>query len=183
MNPQSAALPAAPKMVNDVAKPVQAAPPAPAPAAPAASSPVNSGPSIVSNIPVHAPQAAAPANEDEELDKIMHDVGQELKKEEKKPEHHGLLGFLHHDPKPLVKVNNQATMVPAAAPVPAPMPMPAPAAAEVVPAAPVALPAGLPRAAATKPTAQRHIPFFVIFVVLCVTGFLIAAAIAAYRQT
>jgi hypothetical protein len=138
MNPQSATLPAAPAMAP--------APAAPAPPA-ASSQAVQTGPSMVTNIPVHAQQAApAPANDDAELDKIMQDVGHELKKEDKKPEHHGMLGFLHHDPKPLVKVNNQAANGVALSPA---VPLPAPVA---------------------------------VFVAVCVTGFLVAAAIAAFRQ-
>lgn len=178
MNPTTASMPA-PRTVNNVAAPQSSPPTAPAVQAPPDTSPVAAGPNIVSNIPVHAPQAPAPISEDTELDKIMHDVGREMKKEDKKPPKHGLLSFLHHEPKPLVKVNNQAAS-PAPA-VPQPTPLPIPAAATAAPAAAVQ-PAVTPVAAVqAKPAADRHIPFFVIFVALCITGFLIAAAIAAYR--
>ena len=170
MNPQSATMPTP-------------APMAPTPA------PVSSGPSIVTSIPVHTQQAApAPPGEDAELDQIMHDVNRELKKEDDKPVNHGLLGFLHHDPKPLVKVNNQPKQPALATPVavqsapsvalPVAVATPAPAAA-----IPQAQPQLAPQPkAVSKSKAERHIPVFVIFVALCVTGFLIAAAIAAYRQ-
>lgn len=177
--------PAAPRVVNDVVAPAapQAAPapPVPAQAAPAAETSTMPAPNIVTNIPVHAPQApVAQASEDTELDQIMHEVGQELKKEPAKPQKHGLLGFVHHEPKPLVKVNNQP-------PKPAAPPQPAVAAAplssEPAPAAVQAAVAAQPQplAAPATPKTQRHVPVFVIFVTLCVAGFLVAAAITAYR--
>jgi hypothetical protein len=167
MNPQSATMPAAPHMANDVASPAAAptpaAPVSPAPAAQAATN-------VVTNIPVHTQQtAAAPANEDAELDKIMQDVGHELKKEDNKPQKHGFLGF-SHKPKPLVKV--------AAQPVRQTAPMPAQQPVQTATAPAVAMPAAVPKA-----KIQRSIPVFVIFVAFLVTGFLVAAAIAAYRQT
>jgi hypothetical protein len=111
----------------------------------------------------------------------MHEVGQELKKEPAKPQKHGLLGFMHHEPKPLVKVNNQAPK-PAAAP-PQPAVASAPLPAEPLPVTATQLtnaPQSQPQAAA-KPKTQRHVPVFVIFVTVCVAGFLVAAAITAYR--
>lgn len=180
MNPRPTALPATPRAVNDVARPAPAAAPAPTAAAAAPSAPA-ANTNVVANIPVHVAQAApvpAPANEDTELDQIMHDVGQELKKEDSKPQKHGLLDFLHK-PKPLVK-----------SPAP-PKPQTAMASAprmdisQAAPAAP-AMPGSVakPQASApAKPKTQRSIPAFAIFVTICVTGFLVAAAIAAYRQS
>lgn len=182
MNPQSATMPS---------PPMAPATQPPNPAAAAEPSVAASGPSIVTNIPVHTQAQAAPAHEDAELDKIMHDVGQELKKEDKKPEKHGLLGFLHHDPKPLVKVNNHSATPVAAAPVAVPVqsapsiPQTVPVATIPAPATPQAMAAAQPQIAAgqAKPKTQRHVPVFVIFVALCVTGFLVAAAIAAYKTS
>jgi hypothetical protein len=179
MNPQSAALPAAPGAVNNMATPAPA-PAAPAPAAPA-SNPA-SAPNIVANIPVHTQQAAPapaphPVNEDDELDRIMHDVGQELKKSDTKPQKHGLLDFIHK-PKPLVKTPTpRAKQQAAAAPIPAPMPV------QNLPAAGPAAAVTQGQAQATKPKTKRSVPVFVIFITLCITGFLIVAAIAAYKQT
>jgi hypothetical protein len=150
MNPQSATLPAAPALVNGAASQ------APGTAA-ADVSGVPAAPSIVTNIPVHTQQTiAAPAGEDAELDKIMQDVGHEMKKEDDKPQHHGFLG-LGHKPKPLVKVASQPIRQQP--------------------------PAAMPAAALPKPKTQHSIPVFVIFVAFLVTGFLVAAAVAAYRQS
>lgn len=197
MNPQSATMPAAPRIVNDVAGPSPvpapmqsssvAKPPAAAPA-PVQAADVPSGPNIVTNIPVHAPQAETkPASEDDELDKIMHDVGQELKKTEQKTPHHGLLGFLHHDPKPLVKVNSpaakpEAPIAPVAAPAVASIPA-APIATPVAAAQPQVQSAGQTQPQAVPAKTKSHVPFFAIFVAICVTGFLVAAAVAAYQQS
>jgi hypothetical protein len=164
MNPQSATLPAAPALVNGAASQ------APGTAA-ADVSGVPAAPSIVTNIPVHTQQTiAAPAGEDAELDKIMQDVGHEMKKEDDKPQHHGFLG-LGHKPKPLVKVASQ------------PIRQQPPAAMPAAPL-PAAVPQAQPQAAALpKPKTQHSIPVFVIFVAFLVTGFLVAAAVAAYRQS
>jgi hypothetical protein len=173
MNPASASMPATPRqMVNDVAAPARP------PAAPA--SPVPSAPSIVNNIPVHNQAAPAPAtNEDAELDMIMHEVGQEIKKEDKKPTKHSFLNFGHKS-KP-----KSAFSAPPVARQPQPvaaMPVPPPAAAQAQPMS--AVPAAQTQAApaTVKAKAKRSVPVFAIFVALLVTGFLTAAAIAAYRQ-
>lgn len=179
MNPQSTALPAAPRIANDVATP--------APAVHAAAAPTTQGTNMVANIPVHVqkPQAApaTPANEDDELDQIMHDVGQELKKDDKKLQKHGLLDFLHK-PKPLVKAPAPPVKQQIDTAAPAPLPINQPMPQESQPVTTTAIPQTKPQApVAAKPKAQRSIPVFVIFVALCVTGFLVAAAIAAYRQS
>lgn len=150
-----------------------------------------SAPTIVDNIPVRSPGAEpAHSNEDTELDKIMHDVGKELKKDDKKPKKHGFLHFGRKTKKdapftaqvikqaPATPNTQPAPMSVAAAPVPVSQPVaPAPQAAlhPSVKSKPVA-------AAAVKPKKQTSVPVFVIFVTVLATGFLIAAAIAAYRQ-
>ena len=165
MNPASASVPAPPRVVNDVAGP------APAQQAPAA-------PNLVANIPVHAPVSAAPAaNEDDELDKIMQDVGHEMNSEDKKPHKRGLLHF-GHKAKPKTQPPAAAATVQAQ---PLPMPSPQPALPKQAPVS-AAQPQPGARTAA-KSTNQRTVPVFAIFVALLVTGFLVAAAVAAYRQS
>ena len=172
MQPVSAPMPVAPRMVNDVSRPAPARPTA-VPTAPATN--------LVANIPVHNPaDQTTPLGEDDELDKIMQDVGREMNKEENKSRKHRFLHFGHKTktvPKPAVPVS--ATVQSAPAPMPQPQPVAQPqAAAAVPPLQPQAL-----QAAATKPKEQSSAPVFAIFVAILVTGFLIAAAIAAYRQS
>lgn len=188
MNPQSTALPAAPRIVNDVAAPTPVAhtqapvAPAQAPVAAAVSAADTQSTNMVANIPVHVQMVqaapAAPTNEDDELDQIMHDVGQELKKDDKKPPKHGLLDFLHQ-PKPLVKSPLPPNQKMTVAASPAPMDT---VAAPALPTPAAAFPQAQAQAA-SHPKPKRSVPVFVIFVALCVTGFLVAAAIAAYRQS
>ncbi|MBX4190742.1 hypothetical protein KW794_01505 [Candidatus Saccharibacteria bacterium] len=179
MNPASASIPASPSQMADNSAPSVATAPLPAPAMPITANPTTS---VAINIPVHTPQAQpVPVAEDHELDKIMHDVGQQMKKEPQKPKRHGFSLF-HHEPKPLVKAPAQ----PARQPVPVPEPsMPVSSAASGAPA-PLPQASAHPQvqtAAAPKPKTQRSMPIFVIFVTLCVTSFLVVAAIAAYRQS
>jgi len=172
MNPASASVPA-PRMVNDVSGP------APAPAAPIAVTT-----NLVASIPVHNQATqAAPATEDDELDKIMQDVGREMSKDDKKPPKHGLLHFGHNSkatPKPLAPIATAVQPAPAepmATPQTVSLPSPQPPIAAVQPqtqAAPVAT---------AKAKKQSSTPVFAIFVAILVTGFLVAAAIAAYRQS
>ena len=168
MNPASASMPAAPRTVNDIT--------APAPAAPAPASPMPApAPSLVANIPVHNQAApVAPANEDAELDKIMHDVGQEMKKEDVKPHKHGLLGFGHKSKTGVVPTARTIGQPPPAAqPVPMPSLPPQQATANQPPAAQPAI---------AKARNQSSMPVFVIFVAFVVTGFLAVTAFVAYRQ-
>jgi len=172
MNPATATVPAAPPRPAD---PIQGI-----------------ATTVVDNIPVHA--AAAPAaqmNEDDELDRIMQDVGQEMKKEVKKSAKHGFL-HLGHKHKKEAPFSIQTARLPQAAPASPPAPAPvqvllaaaAPLPAAPAPAAPLPQPAAAARpapAVAAKPKAPHHVPVFVIFVACLATGFLIAAAIAAYR--
>lgn len=163
-----------------------------------ASLPVHSGRSIG--------QSPAPVqhvvNEDEELDQIMRDVGDQLKKEDFKRPKRQFFGLKR---KPKREVPFSAQIVhnpqkfqkpePATEPshpkpmprtdltaVPRPHPQPTPQqtdAAEVQLAKIQPHPKAQP---AAKPKKQTSYPFFVLFVTFLVTGFLIAAAIAAYRQ-
>jgi hypothetical protein len=190
MNPSSASIPAPPRpVVSDINTP------APAPTAPMP----QDTPNIVSNIPIHNPgvQAVAAPNEDDELDKIMHDVGQEMKQQDnKKAGKRVFLNFIHR-PKPLPTSPAKAQTVQQAPPAPAPAPQPAPPVAVAVAPVPQPTPAPKPAAApitqnqpkpapATGPVLKsklpRTAPVFVIFVALLVTSFLAVAAIAAYRQ-
>ncbi|HET7528735.1 MAG TPA: hypothetical protein VFJ84_00705 [Candidatus Saccharimonadales bacterium] len=122
---------------------------------------------IVNNIPVHAPiqQPAQPVNEEDELDKIMQDVGRQLKQAERHTPKKRLFSF-RHKAKPIPPQPH------AALPVPAPI-------ADVKPA-PVHkpdTPKSVP-AAAVKPGRP---PMMIMILTLAVTTALIAAAIYAYR--
>jgi hypothetical protein len=122
----------------------------------------------------------------------MQDVGHEMKKEVKKPAKHGFL-HLGHKHKKEAPFSIQTARLPQAAPAspPAPAPVQAPPAAAVpvpaittMPAAPSPQPTADAKPApaiAAKPKVPHHVPVFVIFVACLATGFLIAAAIAAYR--
>jgi hypothetical protein len=177
MNPASASVPAAPPLVNDVA--------GPPPAAQARVASMPEAPSnVVANIPVHTAQAPPVINEDDELDKIMHDVGREMKKEDQKPPSHGLLGFLHKSPAkpahmqpvrpaPLTNTPPPASAVVSAAGPPVSPPMAANAAYQAPPTLTLA---------AAKPQSLKSFPAFVLFITFIVTGFLVVAAYAAYRQ-
>src|SRR6185437_12431137 len=105
-------------------------PPQPAPA-----SPEGTG-NTMASIPVHSQgvASASPVNEDEELDKIMHEVGHELKKTEKAPAKHHFHFELKHHKKTEAKFSAQPrpVMDVKALPVSAPVARPAATAAPVV---------------------------------------------------
>lgn len=130
---------------------------------------------IVSNIPMHAPAqqpVAAPAlTEDDELDTIMRDIGQQLKQADRKTtKKHFSLFRRQPKPRPHPAI---APKIKAAAPAqPAPQP--------VLPAQPVAK---LGAALKTPPKAPKNAgaPVGLIFVTILVTGALIAAAIYSYK--
>jgi hypothetical protein len=187
MNPASASAPTVPRpVVNDIGRPVAATVEAPAQAqmAPAQMA----APTLVSNIPVHAQDVAAtppPAvNEDIELDQIMRDVSHEVKNIQKKKKS-GMLSFLHREPKPKPA---QAPTAAQGLPIHSPQPMPAnlnqmPAPAAVPPAQTAQVSQQTQPAAPAKPHKSAQAPIFAILVALLITGFLAAAAIAAYRQS
>jgi hypothetical protein len=180
-------------VVNDIARPVPVPPavPVPAQAAPTAPAAADQGnlaaPNIVSTIPVHNP-GGQPANEDTELDKIMNEVGQEIEKEHSQPRKHRFFGFggiKHHDqPLKSTAVQLQSnTSLPRPAPALMGQSAPAQMPAQAMAAPPQQAAEQLKPAPAIK-TAKTHssVPFFAIFIALLVTGFLAAAAIAAYKQ-
>jgi hypothetical protein len=147
------------------ATPVAAEPiAAPLPTNPAASTTLTT--SIVSNIPIHAPTTPAPAaGEDAELDKIMEDVGHELKQADRKhtKQHFSLFNHKKHPANPTV---------PKAAHV-----------VDIKPAAQHAAPATAHQPAKAVTPAQKtsSTPVGVIFVTILVTGALIAAAVYSYK--
>jgi hypothetical protein len=138
-------------------------------------------------------------SEDDELDKIMRDVGAQLKKEEIKPAKRRLFSYGHkprrevpftaqivHNPQqyhkpphaPAQPERALATPVTELKPQPRPVGRPADAAEaqlSKIEAHPQTQPAA-------KPKKQTSYPVFVLFVTFLMTGFLIVAAIAAYRQ-
>lgn len=122
---------------------------------------------IVNNIPVHAPAQQQPqaANEDDELDKIMRDVGHQLKQAER------------HTPKKRVfHFGHKAKSLP---PRPAASPQAMAPIADVKPAASSrpAAPKTTP-AAAAKPARP---PIMLVLLTVAVTAVLMAAAIYTYR--
>ncbi|MBX4188926.1 hypothetical protein KW792_02390 [Candidatus Saccharibacteria bacterium] len=192
MNP-TVAQPTIPRPAMDIARPmvrpqprpaprqqpVAVAPAAPVPvSAPTAAPPANPAASttlttsIVSNIPIHAPTAPAPAaNEDAELEKIMLDVGHELKQADRKhtKKHFSLLGHKKHPSAPAVpKAAHVIDIKPAAKAAPTPQPA-APAATH----SPAKAPATVQKKSST--------PVGVIFVTILITGALIAAAVFSYK--
>jgi hypothetical protein len=114
-------------------------------------------PSFVENIPLRT-QAGA-GHEDADLDAIMQDVGQDLKKVDERPKKRGLFS---KKPKP-------APRNPAPAHQPAAQPQPAQSTAAAQPAA------------KAPPAPKSSTPVFVIFMTIIVTGALIAAAYYSYK--
>jgi hypothetical protein len=109
---------------------------------------------------------SAPANEDGDMDKILQDVNNDLKKDDHKPAKRHLFSKKHP--------------APAAQPQPAPSPGPAqPAVTSQLPqpAAHTAAPAAKPKAAP-----KEHGPMMVTVMTIIVTGVLIAAAIYSYKK-
>jgi hypothetical protein len=180
MNPATAApAPAMPRpMVNDIAAPkVQVQPVTTATPAPQPATAQNFTTNLVTNIPIHNPQQAASVNEDAELDKIMQDVGHELKKEEhqKKPGHFSLFS---RKKKTVVTVKPTLSAAVPSQAVATPQPVAAPAAA--VPAQPT--PASAAQAK-TVPKAKHTstAPVMTVIVTVVVTGLLMAAAVYSYK--
>jgi hypothetical protein len=126
-------------------------------ASPRPGSEANLHPDIVSNIPLKAQAAPlTPIHEDQDLDKIMRDVGQDLKQNEKS-----------HHKKRFFEFKRQPKAV-----KPAPRPTPAPSRPAPVQAKAAAQP---------KPARQSSAPVFTITLTIIVTGVLIAAAYYAYK--
>ncbi|HVS79224.1 MAG TPA: hypothetical protein VHD84_02970 [Candidatus Saccharimonadales bacterium] len=120
-------------------------------------------PDIVKNIPVKAPAGPSrPANEDDELNKIIQDVNQGLAKSDRPAKKHFSL-FTHHPKAPVAQTQ----------PPPRPQPIPAQQqAAQTRSTKPVVAP---------RPPKHRRLPVLVIFLTILVTGALIAAAYSAYK--
>jgi hypothetical protein len=126
---------------------------------------------IVSNIPLHqaAPVAGpVPIKEADNIDGIMKDVTHQLKKEEVKPEKHHWFSHDSKAPKPASAAAHHA-----AAPAPPP---PAPT------AGPVPRQAAPPAAKPGPAVPKRSAPVMVVIYTIIITGFLIAAAISAYKK-
>lgn len=154
----------APRMVNDIT---------PQPTVPQASAtPQTLTTSIVNDIPVRAPahpMAQQPLNEDDELDKIMQDVGQQLRQAERHTPKKHMFSLGRSKPKPLPA--SSAKPVLTSSPDPAPQAQP---------------PAGQVAAAISKPALvatgrSSSAPVLVIMFTIAVTAVLAAAAIYTYR--
>lgn len=120
---------------------------------------------LVGNIPVKA-QNSPPAADDE-LDKIMQDVGQQLKNEDRQPsKKHRFFG---RRPKSRPEPKLQAQPLP-------------PAIAQKPPSASPASPPQAKPAAQPKPAATSSVPVLAITLTIIVTGVLIIAAVYAYKK-
>ena len=118
---------------------------------------VNLRPDIVANIPLKTQSAPInPIADDDDLDKIMQDVGKDLSKVGDSPHKKRFFEFKRR-PK-------------------TPKPAPRPKAVRPQPAKPAAKPAPLP-----MPAKQGSVPALAITVAIIVTGVLIAAAYSAYK--
>jgi hypothetical protein len=124
-------------------------------------------PDIVKDIPLQTQGGAAakPANEDDELDRIMHDVGHDIKAIGERPpkKHFDLFGHKNKKPKADPKFHAQPIAVP-----------------QQAPARPTAAPAQKPAAKPQSPKTSDA-PVLVIFMAMVITGALIAAAYYAYK--
>lgn len=156
--------------------PAQPAPATPQPTAPPATQPV----SLVQNIPVHDPTAVpAPpgaSHNEADMDKIMQDVGEAIKKEEAKPQPKRF-SWLHRQPKPIVKTPQAATTAPATAPAAPAQQAPLPAPTTL--AQPAVQPSPLP--AQPKPPAKPGAPVAVILLAVLVAASLSAVAYYTYK--
>jgi hypothetical protein len=116
-------------------------------------------PNVVANFPMKNPEVGMPTDDDPELDKIMHDVGQEVKT----------------SLKPAPMPPNQA-----------PLPVPAPALPKPdqnLPTSDDSSKTSSPKNAQPAPALEKHsVPAFVIFVTILFTGILIAVAYLSYKN-
>lgn len=168
MNPTTLAH-SAPRALNDNSQTAQP------PASAAASQTLTTN--IVSNIPVHAPShplAPRPASEDDELDKIMQDVGQQLRQAERHTPKKRLF-HIGHKAKPIAPTHPITSLA---------------AVTEIVTDPPVAHAAPTVNlrpdnvVKISSPAASKRTGSLVLLVLLtvAVTAVLMAAAIYAYRQ-
>jgi hypothetical protein len=138
-------------------------------------------PEMVKDIPIAAPSPALkPPKDDEDLDKIMRDVGQDLKQVgSKKPKHH--LFSRRSGPKQPKPQKAEAKFT--ARPIDQIKPPPAKPAAAVQarPQAPLAAQPAAKAPAPAKPVRTARAPVGIILLALAVTGGLVAAAFYAYK--
>jgi len=177
MNPATAA-PVMPRpMVNDIAAPQVQTQPVTAAAVPQPVAAQNFTTNLVTNIPIHNPQQAASVSEDTELDKIMQDVGHELKKEEQHKKS-GHFSIFSRKKKAVVTVKPTLSAA-APAQTTAPQPVTVPMAHAVQPA-----PAAAAQAQAKAVPKAKHgsnAPVMTVIVTVVVTGLLMAAAVYSYK--
>lgn len=139
--------------------------------------PVAAAPQIVDNIPLRAP-IDRPLGDDEELERIMRDVGQELKASEKKQAKKKFL-FFSRKQKTRPDKTISARRIPAASGQPAlsiPASLPPASASQITPA--VSNQAGLKLAKKQR----SSIPVFVFLLTIVAASALIAMAWSAYAQ-
>lgn len=153
--------------------PASSSGPPPHPAAPQPPDPAFKT-DLVNNIPIHqSAQPAAPIKEDEDIDKLMQDVGRQLKADDKKPTKHHLFS------KKKTKVPNFQ-----AAPISRHQPQSG-AVQSHQPPHPQAQQSSTNHPASPKlqaqPKAKSNAPVMVIITTLIVTSMLVAAALAAAK--
>jgi hypothetical protein len=148
-------------------------------------------PNVVANFPMKNPEVGMPTDDDPELDKIMHDVGQEVKKVGSKPKKHRFLWFggkskkaeVPFSAKPIEKTSLKPAPMP---PNQAPLPVPAPALPKPdqnLPTSDDSSKTSSPKNAQPAPAPEKHsVPAFVIFVTILFTGILIAVAYLSYKN-
>ncbi|HET6863702.1 MAG TPA: hypothetical protein VFH37_00650 [Candidatus Saccharimonadales bacterium] len=131
-------------------------------------------PEMVKDIPIAVPGAKPRAgNEDDELDKIMRDVGQDIKQiDKKKPKHHWFGG----QKKSKAEVKFSARPIDPIKPLPSAPPKPQDIAPQPQPASPKPTPA-----IKAKPAKTSHAPVGIVILAMLVTFGLMAAAYFAYK--
>ncbi len=140
---------------------------------------VNQAPNLVDNIPVKAQQGGPPpVKEDDELDRIMRDVGQQLKKEDVKPAEKRFGLFKRRGAKPKAEAKLHAQPL---TPQPITKQDITPAQPTASPPAPTAAKATPPHPAVAKPP-KSSAPVLAITLAIIVTAVLIGAAYYTYKK-
>jgi hypothetical protein len=129
-------------------------------------------PDIVTSIPLKVQDATAqPPHKDAEIDKIMHDVGQELKKNVKHTTRHGLFSISKRSKQPQAQAAPPRPVIASQVTNQQPIPQSQPTASTQ--AKPQVKP---------KSDTKQSVPIFMILVTLIVTSALIVVAVATYNR-
>jgi len=143
-------------------------------------------PNLVKNIPLHNPDhpAAGHHDDDPELDKMMHEVGQEVNKIEKRPKKHGFAWFGKGSKKEAPFKAQPIANAPASPPIPM---RPDIQSKAPVPAVPPPQAANNPKPQTQKTPApakkKSNTPVMAITFAVIITGALIAAAFYTFSNS